>query len=58
MWHIKFTNVPEKTNQLQDLINRMRNLHQIILEEYGLEVQCLLRHWKKLHLRASDYKTS
>ena len=38
------------------LINRMRNLHQIILQEYGLEVQCLLRDWERLWLRASDYK--
>ena len=34
----------------------MRNLHQIILQEYGLEVQCLFRDWERLQLRASDYK--
>ena len=48
--------VPENTNQLQDYINRMRNLHQIILEENGLEAWCLLRDWEKLQLRASNYK--
>ena len=34
----------------------MRNLHQIILEENGLEVLHLFRDWEKLQLRASDYK--
>ena len=34
----------------------MRNLHQIILQEYGLEVQHLFRDWERLWLRASDYK--
>ena len=34
----------------------MRNLHQIILQEYGLEVLCLFRDWERLWLRASDYK--
>ena len=34
----------------------MRNLHQILLQEYGLEAQCLFRDWERLHLRASDYK--
>ena len=34
----------------------MRNLHQIILQEYGLEVWCLFRDWERLQLRASDYK--
>ena len=34
----------------------MRNLHQIILQEYGLEVQHLFRDWERLQLRASDYK--
>ena len=34
----------------------MRNLHQIILQEYGLEAQHLLRDWKRLCLRAYDYK--
>ena len=48
--------VPENANQLQDYINRMRNLHQIILEENGLEAWHVLRDWEKLQLRASDYK--
>ena len=34
----------------------MRNLHQIILEENGLEVLHLFRDWEKLQLRASYYK--
>ena len=34
----------------------MRNLHQIILQEYGLEVLDLFRDWERLWLRASDYK--
>ena len=34
----------------------MRNLHQIILQEYGLEAQCLFRDWERLWLRAPDYK--
>ena len=34
----------------------MRNLHQIILQEYGLEVLHLLRDWERLWLRASDCK--
>ena len=34
----------------------MRNLHQIILQEYGLEAQCLFRDWERLQLRATDYK--
>ena len=34
----------------------MRNLHQIILEEYGLEVLHLFRDWERLWLKASDYK--
>ena len=33
-----------------------RNLHQIILQEYGLEARCLFRDWERLQLRASDYK--
>ena len=41
---------------LQDTINRMRNLHQIILQEYELEVQCMFRDWERLWLRESDYK--
>ena len=34
----------------------MRNLHQIILQEYGLEAWCLFRDWERLWLRESDYK--
>ena len=34
----------------------MRNLHQIILQEYGLEARHLFRDWERLWLRASDYK--
>ena len=34
----------------------MRNLHQIILHEYGLEAWCLFRNWERLWLRESDYK--
>ena len=34
----------------------MRNLHLILLQEYGIEVQCLFREWERLQLRASDYK--
>ena len=34
----------------------MRNLHQILLQEYGLEASCLFRDWERLWLRASDYK--
>ena len=34
----------------------MRNLHQILLQEYGVEVWCLFRDWERLRLRASDYK--
>ena len=34
----------------------MRNLHQIILQEYGLEAWHLFRDWKRLWLRESDYK--
>ena len=40
----------------KDSTNRMRNLHQIILQEYGLEAQHLFRDWERLWLRASDYK--
>ena len=48
--------VPENTSLLQDLISSMRNLHQILLQEYGVEAQCLFRDWERLWLRASDYK--
>ena len=34
----------------------MRNLHQNLLQEYGVEVWCLFRDWERLWLRASDYK--
>ena len=34
----------------------MRNLHLIILQEYGIEVQCLFREWERLWLREIDYK--
>ena len=34
----------------------MRNLHQLLLQEYGIEVQRLFRLWEKLQLRASEYK--
>ena len=34
----------------------MRNLHQIILQEYGLEAWCLFRDWERLWPRESDYK--
>ena len=34
----------------------MRNLHQIILEENGLEVLHLFRDWEKLQLRVFDYR--
>ena len=34
----------------------MRNLHQIILQEYGIEVRCLFRNWERLRLREIDYK--
>ena len=34
----------------------MRNLHLILLHEYGIEALCLFRDWERLQLRASDYK--
>ena len=34
----------------------MRNLHQIILQEYGLEALHLFRDWERFWLRASNYK--
>ena len=34
----------------------MRNLHNILLQEDGIEAQCLFRLWEKLRLRASEYK--
>ena len=41
---------------LQDSTNRMRNLHQNILQEYGLEALHLFQDWERLWLRASNYK--
>ena len=29
---------------------------KILLQEYGVEAQCLFRDWERLQLRASDYK--
>ena len=34
----------------------MRNLHQIILQEYGIEARRLFRNWERLRLREIDYK--
>ena len=34
----------------------MRNLHLILLQEYGVEAWHLFRDWERLRLRASDYK--
>ena len=34
----------------------MRNLHLILLQEYGKEAWCLFREWERLWLRTSDYK--
>ena len=34
----------------------MRNLHQLLLQEDGIEVQCLFRLWEKLQLRTSEHK--
>ena len=48
--------VPENTSLLQDLFNSMRNLHLILLQEYGIEVWHLFGEWERLQLRASDYK--
>ena len=36
----------------------MRNLHLIILQEYGLEVWYLFSDWEMLWLRESDYKNN
>ena len=46
----------KNTSLFQDLFNSMRNLHLILLQEYGIEVQCLFREWERLWLRTSDYK--
>ena len=34
----------------------MRNLHLIILQEFGIEARRLFREWERLQLRSSDYK--
>ena len=34
----------------------MRNLHLILLQEFGIEVRHLFREWERLQLRSSDYK--
>ena len=34
----------------------MRNLHNILLQEDGIEVRHLFRLWEKLKIRASDYR--
>ena len=34
----------------------MRNLHNILLQENGIEAQRLFRLWEKLKIRASDYR--
>ena len=34
----------------------MRNTHQIIVEEHGIEVLHLFREWERLQLRDCDYK--
>ena len=34
----------------------MRNLHLIILQEFGIEARCLFREWERLRLRSSDYR--
>ena len=48
--------VTEITSLLQDSTNKIRNLHQIILQEYGLEAWHLFRDWERLWLRVSDYR--
>ena len=35
----------------------MRNLHLILLQEYGIEARHLFREWERLQLRNSDYKS-
>ena len=47
---VKFTTI------LQDLTNSMRNLHNILLQEDGIEARRLFRLWEKLRIRASEYK--
>ena len=61
---VKFTNVfknnqctvPENTT-LQDSTNSMRNLHQILLQEDGIEAWHLFRLWEKLQLGLLSIKT-
>ena len=48
--------VPEITTILQDLTNSMRNLHNILLQEDGIEARRLFRLWEKLRIRTSEYK--
>ena len=48
--------VPEITTILQDSTNSMRNLHNTLLQEDGIEVWRLFRLWEKLKIRASDYR--
>ena len=40
----------------QDSTNSMRNLHNILLQEDGIEARHLFRLWEKLKIRASDYR--
>ena len=35
----------------------MRNLHLIILQEFGIEARCLFREWERLRFRSSDYRS-
>ena len=48
--------VPEIITILQDSTKSMRNLHQLLLQEDGIEAWRLFRLWEKLQLRASKYK--
>ena len=34
----------------------MRNLHLILLQEFGIEARRLFREWERLRLRSSDYR--
>ena len=34
----------------------MRNLHLILLQEFGIEARHLFREWERLRLKSSDYK--
>ena len=53
MTKVSSTNLHQNLGGVGD---RMRNLHQIIVQEYRLEVLCLFRDWERLWLRVSDYK--